>query len=724
MAQTKGKDLSNDAKNNPKGRKKAQKIFWYTVFLLGILVIFAIHYLPAQYPVALNEVASDDIIAPQTITFVDEVKTAELKKDAADKIGEVYVIDDDAVSNMEEQISVYYDQLWSLATRTDLGHSTKVDLMKNSHGLSDLTASIFLSLEQNTVNVLKSESINLLRDNWREGVKDYEVEDKRNKILAQVELLNYNAPFRDIIKATFQQLELQPNLYLDEEATLRAKTEASNAVEPVLVTVREGQVIVRKGEVVTQEQMDIIKALGYKRSDRPGLTLAGIAIFISLCVVLSVLYMKLNHRELYQRENSLALLVLLTFVTLFVAKLIVSINISAKEEIAELVVYLVPVAMGSILIAILLDTKIAIFMTMILSLWVGLLADNQLSAVLVAFVGGTVGVYSISRFSQRLDWVRAGLIIAGANAVCIAALGIMSGRHWQIILTGVFLGILNGFFSTILAYGSVPFLESGFKVTTSVRLLELSNPSQPLLRRLQMEAPGTYHHSIMVGNLSEAAAEAVGADSLLVRVGSYYHDIGKLKRPYFFIENQLGGENPHEKLTPALSTLIITSHPKDGVELAKQYGLPQVIIDLILQHHGTGLATYFYHKAVEQGNADNVNEDDFRYNAVKPQTKEAAIIMLADSVEAAVRAMDSSNPGKIESVVRKIINERLQDGQLEESDLTFKDLDKITNAFCHILAGVYHSRIEYPENVIQAMGGGVKSDEDPNSEQPEQDNGK
>lgn len=700
-------------------KRRLRKIFWYFIFLLAILAIFAIHYLPQQYPIAVNEVAPENIAAHQTITFVDEVKTAELRREAADKIGEVYVIDNNVMYSMENGISQFYQALDQIVARVDLASQDKVFAMMRDYGLSELAAKVYLSLEEDTIKVLQSESINLLRDNWQDGVKDLEVDRKREDIISQIELLNYNAPFREIMKANFRRLDLLPNLSLDKAATLRAKQEASNAVEDVLVTVRQNQIIVRKGEVVSQEQMEIIRALGYQGEETPVLTLTGIAIFLILCFILTVIYMKAYQRDIYQRGNSLIILALLVFVTLFIAKLIISINISPKAEIAELVNFLVPAAMGSMLIAILIDTKVAIFMTMLISICIGLLTDGQLTYAIVSFISGIVGVYSVSRFSQRLDWVRAGLYVAAANIVCISAISLLNYRDWTIFLYSVSLGILNGFFSTILAYGSVPFLESGFKVTTSVRLLELSNPSQPLLRRLLMEAPGTYHHSIMVGNLGEAAAEAIGADSLLVRVGAYYHDIGKLKRPYFFIENQLGGENPHEKLTPALSTLILTSHPKDGVELAHQYGLPPVITDLISQHHGTGLVTYFYHKAVEMGNADNVNENDFRYDAAKPQTKEAAIIMLADSVEAAVRAMESNNPGKIENMVRKILKERLQDGQLEESDLTFKDLDKIAEAFCHILGGVYHSRIEYPDNVLKAMEGGGLPDGNPTGEPTE-----
>lgn len=700
-------------------KRRLRKVFWYFLFLLAIMAIFAVHFLQSQYHVAENEVATDNITANQTITFVDKIKTDELKKEAADKISEVYVIDNNVVSSMEDDIIDFYNGLNLIVVRYDLANQDKVNAIMRDYGLSEMAAKIYLSLEDDTIKILQTESINLLRDNWQQGVKDFEVEGKRQDILTQIELLNYNVHFREIMKASFRELNMLSNLSLDHAAAISAKQEASKAVEDVLVTVRKDQIIVRKGEIVTPEQMNIIKALGYQGEDRPELTMAGIAIFLVICTILTVFFIKYYHRSVYDRGNSMIILAVLVVLTLFIAKLIISINISPRPEVAILVKYLLPVAMGSMLITILIDSKVAIFMTMLLSVSVGLFTDGQLSFVIVSFVGGVVGIFSVSRFSQRMDWVRAGLNVAVANILAISAITLLNNGDWTIFLYSIALGALNGFFSTILAYGIAPFLESGFKVTTSVHLLELSNPGQPLLKRLLTEAPGTYHHSIMVGNLSEAAAEAVGADSLLVRVGAYYHDIGKLKRPYFFIENQLGGENPHEKLTPALSTLVITSHPKDGLEIARQYGLPPVITDLIYQHHGTGLASFFYHKANELGNADNINEEDFRYDAQKPQTKEAAIIMLADSVEAAVRAMESSDPGKIENMVRKIIKERLQDGQLDESDLTFKDLDKIAEAFCLILGGIYHSRIEYPDNVLQAMEGGGLSDGNTDGESAE-----
>jgi putative nucleotidyltransferase with HDIG domain len=268
---------------------------------------------------------------------------------------------------------------------------------------------------------------------------------------------------------------------------------------------------------------------------------------------------------------------------------------------------------------------------------------------------------------------------------------------WLKILWGTFFGLLNGLLSGVLAIGILPYLETLFGITSSIRLLELANPNHPLLKRLLLEAPGTYHHSVLVGNLAEAAAEAVGGHPLLVRVGAYYHDIGKLKRPYFFSENQFSLDNPHDKIAPSLSALIITSHTKDGVELGRQHRLPDLVLDIINQHHGTGLVSYFYQKALEKDQYDSVQELTYRYEGPKPQSKEAALVLLADTVEAAVRSLQKPTPGRIEGLVRRLIKERLNDGQLEECDLTFKDVNLITESFLRILNGMHHTRIEYPD---------------------------
>lgn len=686
--------------------RRIKKIVWFTSFFLGILGIFALHFIPEDLPVKEGQVSPATIKAPQTITFEDTKKTAERKKLAEGRIEEVYVLDGSILEKMEQDVNNCFDE-FTMLINSPMGSLEKMKSLQEKYNLKESAVRALVSLDSNTIKSLNLEAISQLKSYWQTGVRAFEVEEKKSKLFTQIDLLNITVPYRNLLKAVFNQIEFKPNYIKDEEATLQARKEASQNEGVVMVTVRKGQKIVGEGEVVTADHIEILQALGYKRSVAPYITLIGVAIFTLLVFLLTNFYLKYYRKDLYRKRINMLLLGLLCFISLLLAKLISSVNISSNPEIARMVGYLIPVAMSSMLIAILLDTTLAIFTTVLLSFFIGILTGNQLPYAINAFVGGLVGIYCVGKFNQRLDWVKAGIFIACANVVCILSLGLMNNDAWPLLLIGGSLGVMNGIFSSIFAYGSLPFLESGFKVTTSTRLLELSNPNQPLLKRLLIEAPGTYHHSILVGNLGEAAADLVGADSLLVRVGAYYHDIGKLKRPYFFIENQLGADNPHEKLSPSLSTLIITSHLKDGLEIAYQQHLPPIVIDLIAQHHGTSLVTYFYHKALELGNSDNVKEEEYRYNAPKPQSKEAAIIMLADSVEAAVRSMTSPSSGKIEGLIRKMLKERLQDGQLDESELTFKDLDLIANAFTRILSGIFHTRIEYPENVLEAMKGGA-----------------
>ena len=355
-----------------------------------------------------------------------------------------------------------------------------------------------------------------------------------------------------------------------------------------------------------------------------------------------------------------------------------------------------PVSTAALLIAILIDIRLSlivnIFITFILSFMLKL--DDAIIAMYL--VSGSIGAYMVTKQQQRYNILINGLIIGISNVLTIVSFGLIKKLEVMDVIARGGYGMLNGLFCAVLTIGTLPIWENVFKVITPLKLLELSNPNQPLLKRLLLEAPGTYHHSIIVGNLSERAAESIGADPLLARVGAYYHDIGKLKRPYFFKENQLGMDNPHDKLQPSMSTLIITNHAKDGIALAREQNIPEEIIDIIAQHHGDTAVSYFYHKALKQDNSKEIDIEDFRYPGPKPQTREAAIVMLADSTEAAVRSIKEPNKKNIEEMIRNIIKGKLQDGQLEECDLTLKDLNTIANAFSSIMMGIFHERIEYP----------------------------
>ena len=485
---------------------------------------------------------------------------------------------------------------------------------------------------------------------------------------------------------------LEPNLVIDLQRLNRAKEAAMQEVKPVYV--ERGQIIVRQGDLVTEEDIRVLQDLGLLGNRANYASALGVLLVLALMMALFGVYLYQYRRHVLLDEGHLALLGLILVV---VAGVIKALSFFPSEASG----YLAPIALATILIAILLDSHVAMMTAVFLSVIVGIAMGLELKFTAIALVSGIAGVLSVRRVGERSDLTRAGLLVGVATVVAMVAFGFLRSEAFMIKYS--FLGFVNGLASAVGAIGLFPYLESVFGITSSIRLLELSNPNQPLLRKLLMDAPGSYHHSMIVGNLAEAAVEAIGGDSLLTRVGAQYHDIGKTKRPYFFIENQYGGENPHDKISPYLSTLIITSHVKDGVELARKHKLPECVIDFIRQHHGTTLVKYFYHKALENAKDGECSEKDFRYPGPRPQSKETAVVLLADSVEAAVRTLSRPTPGRIEGLVRKIIKDHLADGQLDESNITLRDLDKVAEVFVKVLTGIFHQRIDYPESVIKEM---------------------
>lgn len=504
--------------------------------------------------------------------------------------------------------------------------------------------------------------------------------------------LNRAAPDKTLLAGVVKAV-LAPNLVLDPQKVERAREQAMRAVPPVYV--EQGQMIVRKGDLVQPEHVTILRDLGLLGQKTNYSAVLGVVTIVMILLAMMVAYVYRFHRDLAQnRQQQLLLGLTLVFVT-SLAKLASLVPFEGSG-------FLVPTALAGILLTVLLDSRLAMMAVIFLTVIVGVVMGQDTKYVMIALVGGLTGVFSVSKISQRGDVTRAGLIVGLANFLAMIAFGLFRSE-WFMVRYAL-IGAVNGLASAVLAIGLLPYMESVFGITSAIRLLELSNPNHPLLKALLLEAPGSYHHSMIVGNLAEAAAEAVGADALLAHVQSQYHDIGKTRRPYFYIENQYGGDNPHDRIAPSLSTLIITSHVKDGLELAKQYKLPKAVYDVIPQHHGTDLVRYFYHKAMENAKGEPVDEKDFRYPGPRPQTKETAIVMLADSVEAAVRSIARPTPGRIEGMVRKMIKERLNDGQLDESDITFRDLDLIAEAFVRVLTGIFHHRIEYPD--IPGVGDG------------------
>lgn len=686
--------------------------------VLAVFLVLALDLIPQSIHIEEGQVADRDIEAPRTI--VNRMATEALKKAARDKaMGEAaespefYRINEAAAIRAEEKVASLFEAVQAareklVASNHGIDPSGPIPTSKARGAADDLRDAIaeefgFALTRDQAAALISASSRDL--DGYRSVARDVIgktmretriTQDNLKEVLdrtrAMIKDAGVNAPIASALSAIIEPL-VEPNLVFDIAKAERYAEERAQEVEPERIV--KGQIILRRKDVATARDIAILKELGLldTRFNWPGVL--GVTL-LSLGLVSGIgIYISRFNRKVFESTTLMGLVGLLVAVYAIIAE-------AASRIPSEVAGYLIPLAFVTMITALLVDFGVAMAVNMVLALLTGVLTDGNFKLVLVLFSGGVAGLLAVARLNDRTNVSRAGLTVGAAQALTIAALGLGFGDPE--VTNKWYLGIINGIASTVLTIGSLPFLESLFQIASSLRFLELANPNQPLLKRLLLEAPGTYHHSILVGNLAEAAAEVVGADPLVVRVAALYHDIGKVTYPDHFTENQIMQDNPHDKYNPALSTLIITRHVKDGVELANSARLPEAIVDIIRQHHGTTMVAYFYAKAIEAaGDPGKVNPEDFRYPGPKPQTKEAALVMLADSVEASARALSNPTQGRIEGHIRKIIKERLDDGQLDECDLTLRDLGEIAKAFSKVLNGMSHKRIEYPENIVNEM---------------------
>lgn len=559
---------------------------------------------------------------------------------------------------------------------------------------------VLLQTETSALHAIQEWVEEILRDILGQNkVPASEVMTSRNEAERRVRNLGLSQDL-SVAVVEITRVLVNENLVPDSKKLESVREEARKQAEPAWV--KKDEVIVRNGQQIDIEDLRILQELGLLGRKTSWLSLLGIVMFSTLSVSFLIIYIAKYHSRLARNTSELALYALVMVFEVAIIQLVAGVFPSPSTGGAG---FMIPIAFATMLISVLIDTRIAVLSTVVLSAITGLVFGGSYRFFLVGLVGGIAGALSITRHSDRSGLMRSGFIVAAVQMFTVASMHmIVSDFHlvYALIQTAI-----TGMMSAVLTIGTLPFFENLFGVTSSIRFLELGNPNHPLLKRMLVEAPGTYHHSIIVGNLAEAAASDIGADALLVRVGSLYHDIGKLKRPYFFIENQLSQDNPHDKLSPSLSTLIITSHVKDGVDMAREARLPREIVDIIEQHHGTSVVSYFHRRAQENAeksdDAVEVDERDFRYPGPRPRSQEAALVMLGDSVEAAVRSLSKPTPDRIDNLVRRIVKDRLNDGQFDECRVTFGDLDVVANAFVRVLSGIFHARVEYPEAVIKEM---------------------
>lgn len=490
---------------------------------------------------------------------------------------------------------------------------------------------------------------------------------------------------------------LAPNLFYEEGETQLRVAEAVNRVPRARGTVLQYEKIIERHEKITREHIQKLKSLEAEKVQqrlsegawRWLFPLAGKFLIMSLALAVLGVYLALRHDELYADLSRFVLIALILLLVLFLAQLV------HRFAVPEA---LIPMALAPMLLTIFFGAQVGFVGTVALSLMLGALSGNDFSAAFSCLLLGAAGILAVRKVRSRSWIIKAMLCLGAAYFLVTLTLAALLFTPLERVLSGLFYGGLNALFCPILTYGVMVIFEYLFDVTTDATLLELSDLNRPLLHELALRAPGTYYHSILVGTLSEAAAEAIGANSLLARVGAYYHDIGKIEMPEYFVENQKGGKNPHEKLAPSMSCLVITNHVKRGLEIAESNGIPQALRDFIPQHHGTNLVAFFYKKAQELIADGALEETSFRYPGPKPQTKETGILMLADAVEATVRAHREPSVSRIRHIVHGIVAERFTAGELDECPLTLRDLNKIKASFERTLTGIYHGRIRYGEN--------------------------
>ena len=501
----------------------------------------------------------------------------------------------------------------------------------------------------------------------------------------------------------FSQRLIQPNVTLNRNETEERKSRAATEIKPVLYKIKSGEMLLREGERVTELHLLKLKTLEAQTKPQQFLqSVAGAAaLMLGLFVVTYTLFLRRHLSQAQTPSRNAALMVGAFLFFLLIARTSVSfVGVVLQSSVYPIpesaAVFAAPLAAAPMTICLFLGLPAALPFATVTAIGGALIFDNSLPLCLFFLVTGSMGAYWISHCRERRVFVTAGTKTGILAALMAAAIGLyLAEFSWSRILWGMAFAFLGGIGSGLIAAGIAPLVEISFGYTTDITLLELANLDRPILRRLMIEAPGTYHHSVIVGSMVEAAASEIGANPLLAKVAGYYHDIGKIKKPLYFIENQRNGKNRHDKLAPSMSSLILISHIKEGVEIAREHKLGRVITDAIRQHHGTSLIRYFFEKAKQLKGEDAVKEEDFRYPGPTPQSREAALVMLADVVEAASRTLENPTPARVKGLVQNLFNRILADGQLDRCDLTLKDLHRIAGSFNTILNGIHHHRIEY-----------------------------
>jgi len=687
------------------------------LLIVALTATLAIDVAPSGLGLEMGAIAQDSVRAPRAITYESRILTDRARSLAADAVAPQYDYSAERAANIAAQQGAVFAGAMATADAAfsaDVSPFNREALLQGTlPALSDAARSTLITLSPERWRVLRNEGARVLDEIERSQLRDTDLATQRQFLNSRIQA-GLSGDERDLATELISPLIVANSSY-SETLTQEARDGAAAGVGPVTETVQQGQIIVDAGHPITALDLETIDALGINASHLDAARLAGWLLLSVLLVGLLLAWVWRFRPELWHRNNVLVL------VGLMMAFATVAFKVTAGRSILP---FFVPTAAVGMLLAILLDAGAATVLMAVLALIAGAVNGSSLEVSAYVFLGGLAGIVGVRRGDRLHVFVQAGLVVVAVNIAVVSTFVLLGERDLDLagILQLWAAAVASGAGAAVVAVGSFAALGSLFGILTVFQLLELANPSQPVLRRLLVETPGTYHHSLMVGNLAERAAESIGADPLLARTAAYYHDIGKLSNPLGFIENQAGGENIHDELSPEVSAQLLKAHVADGIDVAYRSRLPKALISFIPQHHGTTLMSYFFAKAKDaaaapfggtstpEGSkaAESVDPSRFRHAGPKPQSREAAILMLADGVEASVRSLSSRDEATIRAMVTRIIDERLKDNQFGECDLTLRDIEKIREAFVSQLLGMYHQRIAYPQNVdveLESKGG-------------------
>lgn len=715
--------MGNTPKKALSKQQRAVAIIAIAVTTLVVYALVAVSVMPLKYDIKAGEVSPATITASREI--VDKVSTEAVKEQARLSVSPVYTIDTNITQQTGQSIAGYFDSLKQAAEYLKNAYidnkaattGTSKDALLNDYDPTAVDWPAFLTPDQKShvrtmlddanmpdeavyalasqneqgldtirVNVIEMTSISL-----GGGILNERLSAEKDGIQREIANLYDDIGIRYIAYAPVGKY-LRPNLLYDSTATDAAMTAAEAALSPI--TYQKNQKIVSEGDIVTDAQFAVLQELGYVGGGQAqDYTLyIGMFLFVALLFAVYGVYLFQFESDVLSEIRKLIMIMALTVL-----------SVALAVPLSRLDTRIITAFLGTMLASVLVSQRSALALNVLLAFLIGavcswqtgLLSITMLRAMMIILLGGSAAVFSLFKPGYRASLIYAGLIAGGVGAAISAindTIGAAGAASGDIVVDSAF-AVGSGMFGGVLAIGTLPIWEAMFRVSTPAKLIELSDPNHPLLKRLTLEAPGTYHHSILTANLAEAGADAVGANSLLCRVGAYYHDVGKLKNPEYFKENQKN-ENPHDALDPRESAKIITEHQTYGMELAKKYKLPRDVQKIMAQHHGDAVVPYFFHKAQEAGL--NTSDPVFKYKGTKPTSKESAVVMLADCVEAAVKSIDNPDREQVKEMVNKIIRTKYNEGQFDESSLGRKDLNSLAKAFTSVYEGAFHERVKYP----------------------------